>query len=175
MRPLSLTMSAFGPYAAKQTLDLEKLGSRGLYLITGDTGAGKTTIFDAITFALYGTPSGAERSAQMLRSQYAGASEETYVEMTFLLRGKTYTIRRNPLYERPKKRGEGMVAHSAQATLFLPDGSIVRNVVLFAVLIYELVGPTMTKHSLMKAGEIDPEGRTSARTHNQPKPPVSMH
>ncbi len=125
MRPLKLTLSAFGPYAGEETIELDRLGKRGLYLVTGDTGAGKTTIFDAITFALYGTASGSERSDQMLRSQYADASAETYVQMTFLLRGKTYTVRRNPLYERPKRRGSGMTTQTAQATLHYPDGSVI--------------------------------------------------
>ena len=105
MRPLTLTLSAFGPYAGEETIKMSRLGEKGLYLVTGDTGAGKTTIFDAITYALYGAASGSERSAQMLRSQYAAPGAETYVYMTFLLRGKTYAVRRNPLYERKKKRG----------------------------------------------------------------------
>ena len=85
MRPLKLTISAFGPYAGEETIALDRLGERGLYLVTGDTGAGKTTIFDAITYALYGTASGNERSDQMLRSQYADAATETYVQLIFRL------------------------------------------------------------------------------------------
>ena len=96
MRPLKLTISAFGPYADVCTLDLDKLGEKGLYLITGDTGAGKTTIFDAITFALYGQASGNFRSVDMLRSKYANASTPTYVEMDFSYNQKKYTIKRNP-------------------------------------------------------------------------------
>lgn len=79
MRPTRLTISAFGPYAGKIEMDMDKLGSSGLYLITGDTGAGKTMIFDAITFALYGNPSGTSRDASMLRSKYADASTPTEV------------------------------------------------------------------------------------------------
>ena len=83
MRPINLVMSAFGPYAGKTELELEKLGTMGLYLITGDTGAGKTTIFDAITFALYGEASGENREATMLRSKYADANTPTEVKLIF--------------------------------------------------------------------------------------------
>lgn len=125
MRPIQLTLSAFGPYADTTVLDLDKLGTRGLYLVTGDTGAGKTTIFDAITFALYGEPSGDSRDPSMLRSKYAQPSTPTEVELLFSYRGKTYQLRRNPEYERPAKRGGGTTMQKADATLIYPDGRLV--------------------------------------------------
>lgn len=88
MRPLNLTMSAFGPYAGVQELDMTQLGAEGLYLVTGDTGAGKTTIFDAICYALYDEPSGTGRDARMMRSTYADVDTDTYVELTFEHIGK---------------------------------------------------------------------------------------
>lgn len=128
MRPLKLTISAFGPYAGQVELELEKLGSQGLYLITGDTGAGKTTIFDAITYALYGEPSGDTRSAAMFRSKYALPDTPTQVELVFAYGGKIYTVRRNPDYERPAKRGGGTTIQKADAELELPDGRLVTRV-----------------------------------------------
>lgn len=125
MRPIKLTMSAFGPYASKTTLDLDKLGTSGLYLITGDTGAGKTTIFDAITFALYGEASGDNRESTMFRSKYANAETPTEVELAFQYAGKEYYIKRNPEYERPKTRGEGFTTEKANAELHYPDGRVV--------------------------------------------------
>ena len=122
MRPQKLIMSAFGPYAGSTEVDFTRLGERGLYLITGDTGAGKTTIFDAITFALYGEPSGEIRDASMLRSKYADAKTPTFVELTFTLGEKEYRIRRNPEYSRPKSRGEGFTVQKSDAELILPDG-----------------------------------------------------
>jgi len=123
MRPLKLKLSGFGPYAGEQEFDFEKFGSSGLYLITGDTGAGKTTIFDAICYALYGEASGNNREPSMLRSKYAEPGTPTYVELKFCSGDKKYTVRRNPDYERPKGRGEGITQQKAEALLINPDGS----------------------------------------------------
>ena len=123
MRPLELTMSAFGPYAGQVHLDLSKLGTQGLYVITGDTGAGKTTLFDAITFALYGEASGAQRDASMLRSRYADPETPTQVTLKFSYGDQIYQVTRNPEYERAKKSGIGTTTEKAAASLELPDGS----------------------------------------------------
>lgn len=128
MRPITLTMSAFGPYAGVNTLQMDDLGTSGLYLITGDTGAGKTTIFDAICFALYGEPSGENRDDSMLRSKYAEDSTDTYVDLTFEHAGKNYEVRRNPGYMGAAKRGTGLTKRMADATLTLPEGTTVTKV-----------------------------------------------
>lgn len=125
MRPLKLTVSAFGPYAKRCELNMDELGSSGIYLICGDTGAGKTTIFDAISYALYGEASGTSRESSMLRSKYADADTPTEVEMIFEYCGKKYRVKRNPEYERPKSRGVGMTTEKANAELYLPDGRVV--------------------------------------------------
>lgn len=128
MRPQKLVISAFGPYAGRTELDMESLGKSGLYLITGDTGAGKTTIFDALTFALYGEASGGNREPSMLRSKYADADTPTFVELTFSYGDKRYTVRRNPEYERPAKRGKGVALQKADAEIVLPDGRLITKV-----------------------------------------------
>ena len=122
MRPVKLTMSAFGPYAATTVIDFEKLGENGLYLITGDTGAGKTTIFDAITYALFGEASGSNRDPSMMRSKYASPDTVTEAELIFTYGGEQYTVKRNPEYERPKSRGTGTTTQPAGAELKYPDG-----------------------------------------------------
>ena len=122
MRPLMLELSAFGPYAGRCVLDFEKLGRSGLYLITGDTGAGKTSIFDALTFALFGEASGKNRESAMLRSKYASAEVPTEVQLRFEYGGRIYSVRRNPEYERPAKRGGGMTTEKAAAELIMPEG-----------------------------------------------------
>lgn len=125
MRPIKLTLSAFGPYAKETVIDMEQLGKSGLYIITGETGAGKTTIFDAITYALYGKASGENRQATMFRSKYADLHTPTYVELEFECKNKTYIVKRNPEYLRPAKHGIKNVTEKANAELFCPDGSIV--------------------------------------------------
>ena len=140
MRPLNLTMSAFGPYAGQTTVDFSVLGTSGLYLITGDTGAGKTTIFDAITYALYGEASGESRESSMLRSKYAAPETPTFVELTFLNGGKTYTVRRNPEYTRPKTRGTGTTVQKADAELTMPDSRIITKARDVTAAVTDIVG-----------------------------------
>ena len=140
MRPLKLVVSAFGPYADRTELDFEKLGENGLYLITGDTGAGKTTIFDAITYALYGEGSGANRDSSMFRSKYALPETPTEVELTFRCRDKEYKVVRSPEYERPKARGEGTTKKSAEATLYCPNGDIVSKTNVVTSAIRDIIG-----------------------------------
>ena len=140
MRPLKLTLSAFGPYAGRTELQMEQLGSAGLYLISGDTGAGKTTLFDAITFALYGEASGSSREPGMFRSKYAGPETPTEVELIFSYGGKVYQIRRNPEYLRPARRGGGQTLQRAEAELTLPDGRLVTRVREVNQAVKEIIG-----------------------------------
>ncbi len=135
-------MTAFGPYAGATQVDLARLGQGGLYLITGDTGAGKTTIFDAIVFALYGEASGENREAAMLRSQYADPAAKTSVELTFAYGGRTYTVQRTPKYERPARRGGGTTVQQAEASLICPDGRVVTQVRAVNQAIQALLGLT---------------------------------
>ena len=112
MKPVTLTMSAFGSYAGYEEIDFEKAGS-GIFLITGDTGSGKTTIFDAITFALYGGTSGSRRTGKMMGSQFAAAKTKTYVRYTFEEDGKRYTVIRYP----------DIPGQTGRVELIMPDGT----------------------------------------------------
>lgn len=124
MRPIKLVISAFGPYADRTVIDLDKLGANGLYLISGDTGAGKTTLFDAITYALFGRASGESRDdAKLFRCLNAKPETPTLVDLTFVYAGREYRVVRNPEYERPKARGEGFTKEPASVTFYYPDAS----------------------------------------------------
>lgn len=140
MRPQKLILSAFGPYANEVTIPMDRLGTQGIYLITGDTGAGKTTIFDAITYALYGETSGGNRQPSMMRSKYADAGTPTFVKLTFQYAGKIYEIKRNPEYERPAKRGTGMTIQRQEAELWLPDGRVLAKQKEVDAKIQEIMG-----------------------------------
>ncbi len=147
MRPLKLTIAGFGPYAKEQVLDFEALGESGLYLITGDTGAGKTTIFDAITFALFGEASGDNRQPTMLHSKYAKPEDPTFVELTFVHNAKRYTVRRNPEYERAKARGTGTIKQRAEAALTDPDGAVITKQKDVDKAIRDIIGLTREQFS----------------------------
>lgn len=140
MRALKLKLSAFGPFSGQTLIDFESFGDRGIYLITGDTGAGKTTIFDAIAFSLYGTSSGGLRDPKMLRSEYADVNTPTFVEFEFSYKDRIYKIYRNPSYERPKKRGEGFTLEEAQAVLYFDDGTNINSLNQVNQYIEELFG-----------------------------------
>lgn len=121
MKPINLKISAFGPYKDEVNIDFTKLGENGIFLITGDTGAGKTSIFDAISFAIFGEVSGSNRPIQTLRSDFADINIDTYVELEFVHKNRKYKILRNPSYEKPKKKGEGFTKKSADASLEYDD------------------------------------------------------
>lgn len=140
MRPIKLVVSAFGPYKEETVFELERLGSHGLYLITGDTGAGKTTIFDSITYALYGEASGNNREVNAFRSKYADENTKTFVELEFEYGNRIYKVKRNPEYERPSKRGDKMTKETADAELIYPDGRIVTKTKEVTQAIREIIG-----------------------------------
>lgn len=122
MRPLTLTLTAFGAYAGSQTVDFEAAGAGGLFLITGDTGAGKTTLFDGVCYALFGKLTGRVRSEKMIRSDYADDTLETSAQLVFLHRGERWRITRRPAQTRRKKRGEGTTEVPATALLERLEG-----------------------------------------------------
>lgn len=150
MKPLQLTMSAFGPYSGVTQIDFTQLGENSLFLITGDTGAGKTTIFDAITFALYGQASGGKdrRSSKSFRSDYASPKDETYVELLFRHRGECWKIRRSPESIRPKARGEGVTSEPARVMMQnLNSGLVIDGLREAADCVHELLGLTQEQFS----------------------------
>ncbi|MCM1263223.1 MAG: SMC family ATPase [Butyrivibrio sp.] len=119
MKPIKLIISAIGPYAGKiPEIEFDAFKEKGLFLISGDTGAGKTTIFDAICFALYGTTSGTYRDTKNLRSEYAEDSAQSYVEFYFSHQGREFRIWRQPSYERQKQRGSGVILEKEKAILY---------------------------------------------------------
>ncbi|MBU5288054.1 AAA family ATPase [Paraclostridium bifermentans] len=142
MRPIKLTISAFGPYADKQVIDFEELNGRNIFVISGKTGAGKTTIFDAISYALYGEASGESRETDSLRSHFADDDVETFVELEFELKGERYTVNRVPKQKKKKSRGEGFTEKSADATLTLPDGKVITKVTNVTNKLIEILGIT---------------------------------
>lgn len=140
MKPIKLVLNAFGPFCKETEIPFDEFGESGLFLLTGDTGAGKTTIFDAISFALFGNASGENRTPDCFRSDYATGEEKTYVELTFLHKRKRYQVTRNPAYERNKLKSTGTTMEKADATLIMPDGSIVAGSLKVTAAIVDLLG-----------------------------------
>ncbi len=147
MRPHKLTISAFGPYAGKTEIDFDKFGLQGLFLITGDTGAGKTTIFDAITYALFGEASGSSRDDSMFRSTYADPGVPTFVELQFEYGSKQYTVKRSPKQERPKTRGTGSTTQNAEASLTIGNGAPITVLKDVNAKLVEILGVNFSQYS----------------------------
>ena len=149
MRPLKLILSAFGPFADEESIDFSVFGKNGVYLVTGDTGAGKTTIFDALIFSLYGTASGSFRDSTMFRSKYALPDTETYTKLEFVCGEKVYTVRRNPEYQRvsSRKTKTGFTTQKADAELVLPNGTVVAGFGEVTKKIVEITGLTREQFS----------------------------
>ena len=141
MKPLKLELAGWGPYAKVETVDFMKIQDGSLFLVTGATGAGKTTIFDGITYALYGEVSGSIRLKDSLRSDFSEDDQDTYVTLLFLHKGKTYEVHRTPRYERKKKRGEGTVIQPEEAAFHdLSQGRIVTGATKVNQAIKEVLG-----------------------------------
>ena len=147
MRPHKLTISAFGPYAGKTEIDFDKFGTQGLFLITGDTGAGKTTIFDAITYALFGEASGSSRDDSMFRSTYAELDVPTFVELLFEYDGKQYLVKRSPKQERPKARGTGFTTQNAEASLQIGNETPITVLKDVNAKLVEILGVNFSQYS----------------------------
>jgi len=148
MKPLKITMSAFCPFPGVAEIDFSKFGGLGLFLISGNTGAGKTTIFDAIAFALFGQASGSDRTPETLRSDFASPEAKTFVELVFTHKGKQYTVTRKPRYERPKISGKGTTIENPDAELIFPDGSVVSGYREVSNRIAEILGITYPQFKL---------------------------
>ncbi|MDF2510522.1 MAG: hypothetical protein K0S04_388 [Herbinix sp.] len=140
MKPRKLVLNAFGPFCKKVEIPFDEFGESGLFLLTGDTGAGKTTIFDAISYALFGNASGENRTPDCFRSDYAEGEDKTFVELTFLHKAKSYQVTRNPAYERSKLKSTGTTMEKADATLIMPDGSIIAGSSKVTTAIIDLLG-----------------------------------
>jgi len=137
MKPIKLVMEAFGAYKSRTEIDFERVAKGGLFLITGPTGAGKTTLFDAITFALYSKASGSTRGDMNFRSDFAEPKTETYVEFTFEIRGHRYHIRRVPTYQ-PDPLKKRVITHNVVLTL--PDGTPIDGVTQVEEYMKNLIG-----------------------------------
>jgi exonuclease SbcC len=142
MKPKKLIMSAFCPYSSEVEIDFEAFSGQGLFLITGETGAGKTTIFDGISYALFGEVSGENRGADMLRSDFAKPETETYVKLIFENKGSVYEIKRNPRYSRPVKRGYSgkMTTQNPDAQILLPDNGVITGTKEVTDKVIEILG-----------------------------------
>lgn len=140
LRPIKLTMSAFGPYAGTEVIDFTLLGDHNIFVITGPTGAGKTTIFDGICYALYGSASGKGRDGENMRSHFAKDDTLTYVELEFQHRGKTYYVKRIPRQRRKKERGEGYTEQKAEAEFKAPGERLVTGVKVVDEKIIKVLG-----------------------------------
>ena len=139
MKPLRMTLSAFGPFQDTETLDFENAVRDGIFLVSGPTGAGKTTLFDALTFALFGKASGSRRRSEDFRCHTASPDRECYVELEFLLEGKRYRVRRRPAQQMAKKSG-GLKSLSHRAELTLPDGRVIDSLTQVEERLRDLLG-----------------------------------